>query len=97
MSDIFVKYRVIVEGLASPNPNFLKIESDIKFMLTPKLYNAHLKKELLMVQGIVKLLRSFNICDNFLYRMALHSSMRFIVSNSPRHLFLYKMSFMNLT
>ena len=97
MSDLFANCRVIIEGLAYPNPNFLKIESGIKFMLAPKSHNALLKKELSMVQRIVKLPGSFNFFGNFLYRMALHSSVRFTVSNSPRCLFLDKVSFMNFT
>ena len=50
-----------------------------------------------MVQGIVKLCRSFNFCGSFLCRMALHSSVRFTISYYPRHLFLDKMSFTSLT
>ena len=56
MSDLSTNCKVIVDGLASPNPNFLKTESDIKFILAPKSHNAPLKKELPIVQGILKAL-----------------------------------------
>ena len=84
-------------GRASPNPNHLNIDSDMRLILAHRSHKAFSKMEFPIVHGIVKLLGSFSFCGSFLCRMALHSSVRFIVSKPNSLLFLDSISFMNFT
>ena len=82
---------------ASPNPNFLNIDSDIRLILAPRSHKAFSKMEFPIVHSIVKLSGSFSFCGNFHCRMALHSSMRYTVLKSNSLLFLDSISFMYFT
>ena len=82
---------------ASPNPNHLNIDSDMRLILSPRSHKAFSKMEFPIVHGIVKLSGSFSFCGIFRYRMALHSSVRFTVSKSDNLLLLDSISFMNYT
>ena len=84
-------------GSASPNPNRLNIDSNMRLILSPKSHKAFSKMEFPIVHGIVKLSGSFSFCGSFHCRMTLHSSVRFTVSKSESLLFFYSISFMNFT
>ena len=84
-------------GQASPNPNRLNIDSDMRLILAPISHKAFSKMEFPIVHSIVKLPGSFSFCGSFCYRMALHSSVRFTVSKSDNLLLLDSISFMNFT
>ena len=96
-NDLSSSCSVTVVGLASPKPNHLKMDKGIRLILAPKSHRALSKIEFPILQGIVKLHGSFSFYGNFLSSMALHSSVRFTVSNSDNLLFLGSISFMNLT
>ena len=82
-------------GRASPNPNRLNIDSGMRLILAPRSHKAFSKMEFPIVHGIVKLPRSFSFCGSFRCKMALHSSVRFIVSKFDSLLLLDNISFMN--
>ena len=82
---------------ASPNPYRLNIDSGMRLILAPRSHKAFSKMEFPIVYGIVKLPGSFSFCGSFRYRMALHSSVSFTVSNSDSLLLLDSISFMNFT
>ena len=82
-------------GRASPNPNRLNINSDIRLILAPRSHKAFSKMEFPIVHGIVKFPGSLCFYDSFRCRMALHSSVRFTVSKSDSLLLLDNISFMN--
>ena len=82
---------------ASPNPNRLNINSDMRLILAPRSQKAFSKMEFPIVHGIVKLLGSFIFYGSFRCRMALHSSVRFTISKSNSLLFLDSISFINFT
>ena len=84
-------------GRASPNPNRLNIDSGMSLILSPRSHKAFLKMEFPIVHGMVKLPGSFSFCGSFHCRMALHSSVRFTISESDSLLLLYSISFMNFT
>ena len=84
-------------GQAYPNPNRLNIDSDIRLILATRSHKAFSKMEFPIVHGIVKLPGPFSFCGSFRCRMALHSSVRFIVSKSDSLLLLDSISFMNFT
>lgn len=58
-------WSVIVVGLTTPMPSFLKIDKGIRLILAPRSQSALAQKESSMLQGIMKLLGSFNFGDNF--------------------------------
>ena len=82
-------------GRASPNPNRLNIDSDMRLILAPKSHKAFSKMEFPIVHGIVKLMGSLSFCGSFRCRMALHSSVKFTVSKSDSLILLDNSSFMN--
>ena len=84
-------------GRASPNPNCLNIDSDMRLILAPRSHKPFSKMEFPIVHGIVKLPRSFSFCGIFHCRMALHSLVRFTVTKFDSLLFLESISFMNFT
>ena len=84
-------------GLASPNPSRLKIDKGTRLILALKSHRALSKIEFPILHGIVKLPRSFSFCGNFLWSIALHSSVSFTISKSDNLLFLDRIFFINLT
>ena len=84
-------------GRASPNPNHLNIDSDMRLIFAPRSHKAFSKMEFPIVHSIVKLPGSLSFCGSFRCRMALHSSVTFTVSKSDSLLFLDSISFMNFT
>ena len=82
-------------GRASPNPNRLNIDSDMRLILAPKSHKAFSKMEFPIVHDIVKLMGSLSFCGSFRCRMALHSLVKFTVSKSDSLILLDNSSFMN--
>ena len=52
-------------GRASPNPNRLNIDSDMRLILAPRSHKAFSKMEFPNVHDIVKLPGSFSFCGSF--------------------------------
>ena len=52
-------------GRASPNPNRLNIDSDMRLILAPRSHKAFSKMEFPIVHRIVKLSGSFSFCGSF--------------------------------
>ena len=96
-SDLSTNWGVIVVGRASPNPNHLNIDSNMRLILAPRSHKAFAKMEFPIVHGIVKLPRSLSFCGSFHYKMALHSSVKFTVTKSDSLIFLDNISCMNFT
>ena len=69
-------------GLASPNPSRQKIDKGMRLILAPKSNKALLKTEFHILHEMVKLPISFSFYGSFLYRIALHSSVRVTISKS---------------
>ena len=65
-NDLSARCRVTVVGLASPNPNRLNMDKGMRLILAPKSHRVLSKIEFPILQGIVKLPRSFNFYGNFL-------------------------------
>ena len=63
--DRSTNYSVTVVGLASPNPIFLMIVNDIRFILSPKSHSAFSNMPFPMEHGIVKLPGSCSFYGNF--------------------------------
>ena len=93
--DLSTKNRETIVGFTSPRPSFLSTNSGIRFTLTPKSYKDFSNSHCPMVQGMQKLLISFNFVGNFFYKITLHSSVRAIISKSSNLRFFDKISFMN--
>ena len=53
-------------GRASPNPRRLNMDKGMRLILAPKSHKSLSKMVFLMVQGNVKLPRSFSFCGSFL-------------------------------
>ena len=96
-SDLSTNWSVTVVGRASPNPNPLNIDNEIRLILALRSHKAFSKMEFPIVHDMVKLLESFSFCGSFYCKMALHSSVRFTVSKFDSLLFLDIISFMNFT
>ena len=65
-NDLSASCSVIVVGLASPKPGRLKMDKGMRLILAPKSHRALSKIEFPILQGIIKLPGSFNLCGNFL-------------------------------
>ena len=66
-------------------------------MLAPRSHNALSKNESPMVQEIVKLPGSLSLGGSFFYKIALHSSVKAVISCSSSFLLFDMISFMNFT
>ena len=65
-SDLSANWSVTVVGRASPNPSLQNMDKGMRLILAPRSHKALSKMEFPMVQGIVKLPRSFSFCGSFL-------------------------------
>ena len=96
-NNLSANWSVTVVRQASPNPSRLNMDNGMRFILSPKSHKALSKMEFPDGIRMVKLPGSFSFCGSFLYRMALHSSVRCTVSKSDNLLFFESISFMNFT
>lgn len=80
--DQFAIWKVLLISLPFLRLSFLKIESDIRPILEPRLSEAFLNFKSRMIHGIVKLSRFLSFFSSSFLRRELHSSIKEMVSHS---------------
>ena len=93
---LYAIYKVIVVGVSSPKLCLFNTECGTKLMFAPESHKAFLNSTFQMVQGMVKLPRSYIFTGRLLWITILHVAIKLTTSSSTNLIFLLRMSFRNL-